>query len=140
MLTEGSLCARHYYKSFASINKYLIWTTPLKCFTMPMCINGETKAQKGWMAEPGFDPCNRAPAPVLKSSALGLNLFPVIPSILEEEFPDEKDMNVLLMALNVHVWAAFQRASCSPSSRRAGGAGSSQHGPHCYMCSHFLIW
>lgn len=63
------------------------------------------------MAEPGFDPCNQVPVPVLKSSVLGLNVLPVIPSILEEEFPDEKDMDVLLMALNVRVRPAFQRAS-----------------------------
>lgn len=48
------------------------------------------------MAGPGLEPLGSC----AQIQRLGLNVFLVVPSILEEELPDEKDMNILLTALN----------------------------------------
>lgn len=91
MPMEGSRSARHCGKHFASVNKYLIWTTALRHFTMPTCIEGEIEAQRSWPAEPGFEPYSVVPAPVLKSGVLGVHGCSFYS---EEEFPGEKDVSI----------------------------------------------
>lgn len=133
MPTEGSRSARHCGKHFASVNKYLIWTTALGRFTMPACIEGEIEAQRSWPAEPGFEPYSVVPAPVLKSGVLGVHGCSFYS---EEEFPGEKDVSIPLATLTARVQAALQ-----PVARFAAaccGHPSLAHTEY-GICSHFLI-